>query len=100
MPSRKKPPATDLSARDLASLPFKEAVRQKPGLYFGGAGPHVLPRLIRSLIDWAFGQAPKYKEVIDVDCSRENGRQRFALTFHGLNLTRFRPDNSSAWEKV
>ena len=69
-------------------------------MYLGGVGPHVLPLLIRHLIDWAFAEVPKYKELIEVDCSRENGRPRFALTFHGLNPTKFRPGHSSAWMKV
>src|SRR3954463_13497502 len=98
-PPPKKVPAKPPDSRDLPPLNFKDAVRQKPGMYLGGVGPHVLPQLIRHLIDWSFAQVPGYRELIEVDCSRENGRPRFVLTFHGLNSPRFRPDDSSDWMK-
>jgi DNA gyrase/topoisomerase IV subunit B len=80
--------------------PFKEAVRQKPGMYFGGVGPNILPGIVVEIFQRFLSEDPQYRGKIDVECSIRAGQQRICVTFHDFDSGDFAAPEINTWKKT
>src|SRR4051812_27798415 len=80
--------------------PFKEAVRQRPGMLFGGVGPNILPGIVAEFLQGFLSEDLNYRGRIDVECSVSAGQQRICITFHHFDSGEFEASKIGSWKNA
>src|SRR5437868_661418 len=99
MPKLPKLSAKQFPADQLQVFSIKEAVRQKPAMYFGASGPNALLYIIGQPVQEFLWADPKYRGKVDVECSVRNGRQRVCIIFHDLISRVFDVSTVKTWNQ-